>query len=212
MDGELLRLSTGVIVVMSTQRFLLGELSRKGKRNHQSSRARWDIAMHLGIHAEAPRLFHALTMPEYREVWMVPPDGRVYRVAARQHGGDYSVEFRASSSLTISVQGSWIVCRPDELAFTWSVEGRATCFMTTVTIRLQAGTGASMLHLYHSGFGTAADSLWHGKLWTASLEKLTGLVEQSRAGSEIGAFRIQGISRLHRNPPLASQTYSTLPA
>jgi len=196
---------------MSTQRFLLGDLSRKGKRYNQNSAARWDIAMHVGIHAELPRLFHALTMPEYREVWMVHPEDSHCRVAARQHGGDYSVAFQNGGGLDVRIQGSWIACRPDKLAFTWSAEGRAACFMTTVNMRLQAGAGGSILHLYHSGFGTAAESVWHGKLWNASLERLTHLVEQPRAGNGDSAFRIQGVSRLHRSEAAEAISYSTFP-
>jgi len=183
---------------MSTQRYLLGDLSRKGRRYNQSSAARWDIAMHLGVHAEVPRLFHALTMPEYREAWMVPPGSTNCRVAARQQGGDYSVEFRDAESLKVNIQGSWLVCRPDKIAFTWSIEDRATCFMTMVNIGLQGGTGGSILHLYHSGFATTAESVWHGKMWTESLARLTRLLEVPHGASGTGDFRVQAVSRLHR--------------
>ena len=196
---------------MSTQRFLLGDLSRKGKRSNQNSAARWDIAMHLGIHAEQPRIFHALTMPEYREVWMIPSLESRCLVAARQHGGDYSLEFTEGAAPKVSIQGSWIACRPEKLAFSWSVEGRATCFMTTVNMQIQAAAGGSILHLYHRGFGAAAESVWHGQLWQASLQRLVRMVEQPAPPNGGGALRIQGVSRLHRNRAAEVASYSTLP-
>jgi len=196
---------------MSTQRFLLGDLSRKGKRCGEASAAQWDLAIHLGIHAELPRIFHALTMPEYREVWMIPSNDWRCRVAARQHGADYSVEFADGSSTKVRIQGSWIVCQPEKLAFTWSVEGLPTCFMTIVNMRLQTAAGGSILHLYHRGFGAAAESLWHGKLWNASLERLIRLVERPQAGDCDGGLRIRGVSSLHRSRMGEPASYSTLP-
>lgn len=193
---------------MSTQRYLAGDLSRKGSSN-QASYARWDLSIHFGIQADRQSLFYALTMPEYIETWLRAPGYDC--VLARNDGPTYSLHFRGREMPEFEVQGSWLICRPDDLALTWNRRDAMMRVASTIRIQLSRSAGGSMVHLSHRGFTAREQSLWHGQLWHASLENLAELLEFAHSAEDRPTARICATSFLHRNPALKRRPRSRKP-
>ncbi len=144
----------------------------------QTGASRWDIAIHTAIRAEGSRLFHALTLPEYREAWICPPEkDEAYSVMASQQDLRYSIHVDRREAGAVFISGSYLMLKPNELAFTWRKDEAARGPDTVVEIRLQYNAGRCGLRLYHKGFTSKAEGLWHQKMWSLSLGKLARLVE-----------------------------------
>ena len=188
--------------VMSTQRYLTGELLRKGRAN-QSSSARWDVSIDVSIDAEPRSVFYAWTMPEYLETWLRPPGCRAASVIEKPSG--FSIQFSGDDLVLVDV--SWNISRVDQMEMIWNVEGNTSA----VSIRLQPGTGRTILHLRHRCLASVESSIWHGHLWTSSLERLATLIEHPGAAENHGRARIRAISSLHRGG-VAGQLHTSLQA
>lgn len=182
---------------MSTQRYLIGELLRKGRAN-QASAARWDFSIDFGIDAEPLSVFYALTTPEYLETWLRPAGCRIVSVA--QKPSRYSIQFLCDDLPPLTVGAFWGLCRPDQMVLNWFLSGNTS----TVYIRLQPCAGRTILHLRHRGFASAQDSLWHGDLWTSSLERLASILEHPQEDGSSARARIRAISPLHRGSGLTA--------
>jgi len=144
----------------------------------QTGRSRWDIAIHTVIRAEPSRLFHALTLPEYREAWFCPPEkGEAYSVTASQQDLRYSIHVDRREAGAMFISGSYLLLKPSELAFTWRKDEAARGPDTMVEIRLHNNAGRSGLRLYHKGFTSKAEGLWHQSMWSMSLGRLARLLE-----------------------------------
>lgn len=194
-EGKLLSARQGDLQAMSTQRYLIGELLRKGRAN-QASAARWDFSIDFGIDAECRSVFYALTMPEYLETWLRPPDCSA--VSVLQKPSAYSIQFLCNNRQPIRAEASWNLCRIDQMVLSWSVDGNTS----TVFIRLQPCADRTILHLRHRRFASAEESLWHGELWTSSLERLALLIEHPGVDGSARA-RVRAISTLHRSSAAA---------
>jgi uncharacterized protein YndB with AHSA1/START domain len=177
---------------MSTQRYLLGELARKGSTN-RDSHARWDFSISFPIHADPRSIFNALTIPEYLEAWLRPPTCR--SASAARDGSKYLLQFQNCAAPRIAVRGAWVSLRPDRLSLTWNRSDAIMDVESILSVELRECAGRTRLHLYHSGFTTAEQSLWHGELWNASIHRLAGLLESAAGPS--GA-RVSAVSSLHR--------------
>lgn len=117
-------------------------------------------------------------MPEYREAWICPPDmDDTCRVVARQANATYRIDIYRAGALDLRITGSQRKWQPEEMEFTWRKRCESCSIRTTVYICLLDRFGCSTIDLVHSGFTSAAESLWHRKLWSKSLEKLTWLLE-----------------------------------
>lgn len=178
---------------MSTQRYLVGDLTRKGSRNRNSS-AGWNFSIHLSIGADFRSTFNALTVPEYIEAWLIPPACRSVTVA--QNGPRYQLQFQSSLMPLIAVRGAWLSRRPERLTLTWNRNDELMRVETILYGELRESAGRTVLHLHQCGFTTAEQSLWHGKLWSSSVERLARLLEFAGGGSH---KRVSAISSLHRN-------------
>jgi uncharacterized protein YndB with AHSA1/START domain len=138
-----------------------------------------DIALQAVIRADVRRVCHAVNMPEYREAWLCAPDGRGYCCATGgQADNGYRIDFYRSGFLDVSVSGSYQVCRPDEIVFTWQKNSAPETTASLVSLHLQGDSSRAVLNLRHSGIASASEHLWHQRMWCRSLEKLAWLMER----------------------------------
>jgi len=138
--------------------------------------ARWKIAMGARIHTDVRRIFHALTVPEYRETWMCSPgQGVRSRVAASQTDERFVLDFYRADRLDARVTGSYRVRRWRKLEFTWQIDGLPDSAPSCVEIRLLGDFGHTRLELLHRGLDSEAEYLWHKQMWAASLHNLKRL-------------------------------------
>lgn len=138
-----------------------------------------DIALQAVIKADVRRVCHAVNMPEYREAWLCAPDGSGYCCATGgQADEDYRIDFYRGGFLDISVRGSYKICQPDEIVFTWQKDTAPETTTSLVRIHLQGDSSHTVLNLRHSGIASATEHLWHYRMWCRSLEKLAWLLER----------------------------------
>jgi uncharacterized protein YndB with AHSA1/START domain len=138
----------------------------------------WEIAIHAMLNAEALRVFHALTMAEYREAWMRCPEGdETWNAVAYKIKPGYRIDFCRNGLTRISVTGSYHLYFTDEIVFSWCKRVGLEISRTIVHIRLKKNAGRTGLYSRHCGFASEAQRTWHQNFWTLSLEKLAWLLE-----------------------------------
>jgi uncharacterized protein YndB with AHSA1/START domain len=162
---------------MSTQPRIEEEVIQRFADNGQRRAAgQLDIAMHATIKGDARRIFTALTMPEYRETWMCPPDpDQCSYVTACQAANYYQLDFYRSGTLHTTVTGLYQVCRRHRLDFTWRDHRMPDCPESQVRVHIDGHFESSRLTLLHRGIFREDYSRWLHYMWLASIEKLTAL-------------------------------------
>lgn len=177
---------------MNTEALALDTVLEEG-REFGPGADRWDIYEQRTIRADVRRVFHAVSMPEYREAWVCSPnaDNRTC-VVASQGDATYQIELYRAERLEASIAGLIRKWELQEMVFTWQRKPGTGSAETIVCIRLRDIAEGSCLDLAHSGFTSAADMGWHKQFWDASLEKLAWLLE--------------GIPRLSRSNSLPRAT------
>jgi uncharacterized protein YndB with AHSA1/START domain len=156
------------------------EAVRENRLCAQTDCEAWDIALRVTVDAEPLRVFHALTVSEYREAWMCAPqtDGGL-SVMASQDQDTYCVDFIRAGLPCLAISGSYDRCCPSEILFSWCKRSGSPTPKTMVCIRLHGSNrGATVLNLRHSGFTSASESLWHQRFWISSLRRLVWLLER----------------------------------
>ena len=137
---------------------------------------RFSAHTEISIHADTRRLFHALTDPEYLEVWLSLPGCRPgCSMVAGRYDRDYFVEHFCDGRQSLLISGQYRVLRRRHVSFSWRVDGDLCVPDTTVEIRLRGDFERTTLSLQHSGFSTRHDSAWHRALWNNSISRLAGL-------------------------------------
>jgi uncharacterized protein YndB with AHSA1/START domain len=151
-----------------------------GKQSYIHNPPTLDIAMQATIHADGRSIFHALTMPEYIEVWMCLPvvDTRS-RVNVLRVSQSYRIDFYRLGELDTSITGLFKICQPDKLLFTWRKFGVLDDAQSVVNIHIQEGSDQSSVKLRHVGLPSFEECRWHRQMWNNSFRKLAGLFERS---------------------------------
>jgi uncharacterized protein YndB with AHSA1/START domain len=147
---------------------------------NESRVALLDIVLQVVIMADVRRVFHALSILEYREAWLCAPDGRGRCCVTGQTDDSYRIDFYRAGFLDVSISGSQQACRGDEIVFSWRKSDAPDTSASRVRIYLQGDSARSVLNLRHSGITSVAEHLWHQRMWGRSLEKLGWLLERSR--------------------------------
>ena len=148
---------------------------------HQEFTSDWSsLSLEVSIRADIRRLFHALTYPEYLETWIsFPGDHSGCSTIASRSDDDFLVEHSCDGSVTLSIAGTYSVCRRRNLMFSWRVDGDFCLSKTQVDIRLRGDFEKTRLILQHSGFASREDCAWHRALWSVSLDRLVALYDSS---------------------------------
>ena len=134
------------------------------------------LNLEVSIRADARRLFHALTDPEYLEAWVCLPGHRPEcSTVATRKDRDFWIEHFCDARGSISISGTYRVCRRRDVTFSWRVDGDVRVLETEVNIRLQGDFERTSLTLRHSGFISTFDLAWHRALWDLSLGRLVSL-------------------------------------
>lgn len=140
--------------------------------------AQWAIAMSIAVDADAVRIFHALTVPEYLETWITMP-GRAEdsAVVASPAENGYRLDHYAAGSLAVSITGSYLFCHHRKMRLSWRKSRKAASFESLVDFRLRGNFGSTILELRHTSIASAGEYLWHQALWRSSLNKLASLLK-----------------------------------
>lgn len=135
------------------------------------------IKMEFSVAADTRRIFEALTVPEYMELWMSLPGYHpgCHSNASRIPSG-FVFDHLCGSSSTIRVIGTYAMCLRRKLIFTWAVSGLRGASTTMADIRLHGAFERTVLRLRHFGFESEEDYSWHVALWSASLNRLSRIL------------------------------------
>jgi uncharacterized protein YndB with AHSA1/START domain len=152
-----------------------------GLQNHSqpepiTHREPGDLALSVSLRAETRRVFQALTLPEYLEMWIrIPCAGRLCSVTALQAGPNFALEHCCAGSPTGRITGRYLVCRRRKLLLSWLAHRGFDGRETSLSMRLCGDFGSSTLTLCQSGFRDLQDKAWHLELWQASFAALARL-------------------------------------
>ena len=133
--------------------------------------------MEFSLAAETRRIYEALTVPEYMELWMAVPGYHAgcHSRASRISGG-FTFYHLCGSRPTVSVTGTYAKCLRRKLIFSWTLSGISGTSTTFADIRLCGDFERSVLRLRHTGFASDDDYSWHVALWSASMGRLSQLL------------------------------------
>jgi uncharacterized protein YndB with AHSA1/START domain len=133
------------------------------------------ISMRVKVNADTRRIFNALTQPEYRELWMrLPGQDQSGRIVALQSKDLFRIDYFQSETLSLTIVGSYLRCRPRKITFNWW-KASLNSVSSFVEIRLDRCFDGSILSLIHCGILEKKEYLWHREMWEESLAKLQEL-------------------------------------
>ena len=156
---------------------LAPDASTAYRSTRQACKTDWAIEMSIDVDADARRIFHALTVPEYLEAWIdVPDHGKDFFIAAAATDDGYRLDHYSEGRIDMSISGSYLFCHQRKLRLLWRETRLPNCADSLVDFRLRGNFGSSILELRHLARGSADEYLWHERLWRGSLEKLATLL------------------------------------
>jgi uncharacterized protein YndB with AHSA1/START domain len=169
---------------------------------HEESQ--WTVSLQRNVRADARRLFHALTVPEYMETWVSFPDDHssCLNVASRTDH-EFSMTHWCSGRATALISGIYLVCQRHRLALAWRAKGTASADQTYVDIRLRGNFESTTVLLRHSGFDSREAFDWHEALWSTSLERLARLYGAAARAAHTTS-RVRGRAALTPSPANAN--------
>jgi hypothetical protein len=140
----------------------------------------WTVAMSIDVDADARRIFHALTVPEYLETWIDLPDrGKNSAIVAAATDNGYRLDHYSDGRVDMSISGSYLFCHQRKLRLFWRESRLPKRTDSLVDFRLRGNFGSSVLELRHRALRSAEEYFWHERLWRGSLEKLTSLLRSA---------------------------------
>jgi hypothetical protein len=141
------------------------------------------IYMEFSLAADTRRIFEALTVPEYMELWLSLPGYHpdCYTRADRRIDG-FFCEHHCGGRPNVTISGAYSVFLRRKLVFSWSISGISSTTPSVADLRLCGDFERSILRLRHFGFASDEDYSWHTALWTASLTRLSGLLGGPASG------------------------------
>ncbi len=129
------------------------------------------------FHVAPSRLFYALTIPEYIEIWLTPPDSAEVRCTGNPASGEaLSIELRHDRRISASVFADYKSISAQDLSIRWYVRSRAQTHVSYLRISIRTVRADALLRIRHSGFTNPGDWHWHQELWGMSLAKMQMLI------------------------------------
>jgi uncharacterized protein YndB with AHSA1/START domain len=136
------------------------------------------VHLELDIRADARRLFHALTAPEYLETWVsFPGHPPGCSTLATRINHDYMIAHLCDNIRKTVITGRYLVCERRNVMMSWRVEGTQTVTESYVDVRLLGNFEYTTLILRHRDLNSWQHYLWHRCLWSLSLERLRRLYD-----------------------------------
>jgi uncharacterized protein YndB with AHSA1/START domain len=168
-------------------------VTRKGVSHRLADRRIVDLEVSLA--GNTRRVFEALSVPEYMEVWMsIPGHSGCGATAAREADG-FIFEHSCSSGKVAKVSGTYLVFLRRKLVYSWRVTGMLNVRDSLVDIRLCGDFERSILRLRHFQLQSDEECAWHKDFWTVSLSRLNRLL-----GGGIDHPRPHGLRGRQRRP------------
>jgi uncharacterized protein YndB with AHSA1/START domain len=136
------------------------------------------LQIRTSVAVDQRRLFHAFTLAEYLELWLIPPSARVRCKSAPGPGSP--MEFLLLS--TPREQGCsikaiyYFLNEPSRIVLGWKKEDYLSSLETIVSIDLSTRGETTLLNLVQSGFDSTRSRTWHEVFWRSKLAKLQSIL------------------------------------
>lgn len=136
------------------------------------------VFMGVQIHADAQRLFLALTEPEFVGAWLTRPETPTSPTPGVSRIGE-NLHIRFLHQRLQSEESVWkyVVRRRRNIRFWWIRSDQSGRSESLVTIRLRGNFGSTIVVLTHSGIAGSQECDFYRSLWTGSLSKLSSLLQ-----------------------------------
>lgn len=128
------------------------------------------------IPAERRRVFCALTLPEYMELWLAIPGIAPGCALAAADGQSFSFYCFDAESSPFAIRCAYRICNDNELLFDWKHDLIFSQHDCLVRIRLMGEFERTNLELTHLGLHKSVLK-WHRELWENSLTRLSSLFQ-----------------------------------
>jgi hypothetical protein len=139
-----------------------------------------DIALSFRFKSDSTRVLNALSIPEYIEVWLQPPDTGeqqfVFNLVARE---SLQIDLYRAEGYQASIYASCRVIGANQVSYTWTTTSPLGITETSVDMKLLCCSEGCVLALKHSGFKDAVESAWCRRMWHKSLENLCRLMDKN---------------------------------
>ena len=118
--------------------------------------------MSVDVHADARRLFQALTMPEYIEAWIqIPGNSNDSMTVAAPEANGFRLDHYAAGRKSVSINSSYLFCHQRKMRMSWRKTHEQSRADSVVDFRLRGNFGSSILELRHLALPTADEHRWH---------------------------------------------------
>ena len=131
------------------------------------------------IQVDAKRLFYALSLPEYMEAWVQPPDldeALVFESVTRER---FQIDVYREGARRASVHGSTCVTSRTQIRYVWKAIHPQGVTHTTVDLWVLGGLDRCVVGLRHCGFREVTEQAWHRRMWDRSMRRLGSLIGNS---------------------------------
>ncbi len=162
-----------------------------------------DDSLSLHIHTNVPvdqrRLFHAFTLAEYLELWLVPPSAKVRCKSASGAGSPMEFFLHGTPrDQCCSIKAIYyFLNEPSRIVLGWKKEDDLSSLETLVSIDLSTRGETTLLTLVQSGFDSTRSRTWHELFWRAKLGRLQSILS-THDSSRPQARSDQTVSRISR--------------
>ena len=137
----------------------------------------WAIRMSIDVNADARRIFHALTVPEYLEAWIrIPDQAAGSRVAASEIPNGYRLDYSVQGPASVTIVASYLFRHYRKMRLFWQSTRSPILAGSLVDFRLRGNFASSILEIRHAGFASPDEYAWHRKLWRGSAKTLAALL------------------------------------
>jgi hypothetical protein len=127
--------------------------------------------------ASSSRLLNALTIPEYIETWLTPPDADEVSCSGNPKIGEtLSIELRCGGQTVRSIFADYKNISAQDINIRWYVRSRTSMQVSHLRISLRTARADVLLRIRHTGFATPSEWNWHQELWGLSLAKMQILI------------------------------------
>ena len=105
-----------------------------------------NISMSVDVHADARRLFQALTMPEYIEAWIqIPGNSNDSMTVAAPEANGFRLDHYAAGRKSVSINSSYLFCHQRKMRMSWRKTHEQSRADSVVDFRLRGNFGSSIL-------------------------------------------------------------------
>lgn len=131
------------------------------------------IILSTRIEVEGRRVFLALSIPEYMEAWLQPPEPEELLVFGFVNQERFQVDLYRAEAHWRSIHGSARIVNRNRVVYIWKTISPCATSHTEVDLKLTGTEDGCLLALKHSGFQNMVERAWHRRMWMQSLEKLS---------------------------------------